>query len=264
MKAYAPAVSGDLAMSPARPLENPKPDSNRSAMDSAHMAEPISFHDHIAAEWDRKYTKQSFYSRQIAFEKCLPSQQLVGKWLDAGCGTGFLSRWIADKGAQVESVDLSPKMLELFTHHRNKYVAKDCLKEPKLADINFLPYAANSFDGILCSSVLEYVDDPAVALREFRRVLSPGGWLAISVPNRISLLRRGLEAVHAVTRLFGKPWPAYLQYSIHRYSVSEFQDVLRSAGFESVGFAGCGTSLPGLKITSLGWSLLVFGAIKKA
>lgn len=250
-------------MSLPRPVDNSKEDLEE-AVQPNRMAEPISFHDHIAAEWDRKYAKKSFRSRQLAFEKCLPSQQLSGKWLDAGCGTGFLSRWIADKGAYVESVDLAPKMLELFTHHRNKYPAKDRLKEPKIADINFLPYPAGAFNGILCSSVVEYVDDPAVALKEFRRVLCPGGWLAISVPNRISLLRRGLVAAHAVTRLFGKPWPAYLQYSIHGYSVSAFQDLLRSSGFESKCFAGCGTSIPGLKNTSLGWSLLVFGAIGKA
>jgi 2-polyprenyl-6-hydroxyphenyl methylase/3-demethylubiquinone-9 3-methyltransferase len=252
-----------MAMSLPREVENPTPDSDEPPTQDP-VAKPISFHDHIAEEWDRKYAKESFRSRQAAFEECLPSKRLFGNWLDAGCGTGYLSRWIAEKGAYVESVDLAPKMLELFVHHRDKYDAKDRLKEPKIADINFLPFPANAFDGILCSSVLEYVDNPAVALKEFRRVLSPGGWLAISVPNRISLLRAGLVASHRVTRLFGKPWPAYLEYSIHGYTVSEFRNLLRSAGFESKCFAGCGTSLPGLKNTNLGWSLLVFGAIRKA
>jgi len=155
-------------------------------------------------------------------------------------------------------------MLELFESHRGKYGAKDHLNQPHLSDISFLPYSASSFDGIMCSSVLEYVDDPAVTLKEFRRVLCPGGWLAISVPNRVSLLRRGLEAAHRFTGFFGKPWPEYIQFSIHRFTVAEFEDLLRSSGFEPTGFAGCGTSLPGLKNTSLGWSLLVFGAIKKA
>lgn len=247
-----------------RSVDNSKPDRDKAPAQARDMAKPISFHDQIAAEWDRKYAKKSFRSRQAAFEKCLPSQQLFGKWLDAGCGTGFLSRWIADKGASVESVDLAPGMLELFTHRRNKYAAKDRLKEPRVADINFLPYPGNTFDGVLCSSVLEYVEDPAAALKEFRRVLCPGGWLAISVPNRISLLRRGLMVAHVVSRFFGKPWPAYMQYSIHGYSVSEFQKLLDSAGFDSKCFAGCGTSIPGVKNTRLGWSLLVFGAIRKA
>jgi 2-polyprenyl-6-hydroxyphenyl methylase/3-demethylubiquinone-9 3-methyltransferase len=222
----------------------------------------VAFHDHIAARWDRKYSKKSFRSRQLAFEKCLPSQQLCGNWLDAGCGTGFLSRWLADKGAHVESVDLAPNMLALCQHFRRQYAAQDRLKEPRLVDVNLLPYPADSFDGILCSSVLEYVEDPATTLREFRRVLSPGGWLAVSVPNRASLLRRIMEAAHRITSPFGKPWPEYIQFSVHRYSVSEFQALLSGCGFEARDFAGCGTSLPGLKSTGLGWSLLVFGAIK--
>jgi 2-polyprenyl-3-methyl-5-hydroxy-6-metoxy-1,4-benzoquinol methylase len=251
-------------MSLPRSVNNSNADREKLPARPVHMPAPISFHDHIAAEWDRKYAKKSYRSRQIAFEKCLPSQQLSGNWLDAGCGTGFLSRWIADKGAYVESVDLAPRMLEHFTHHRSKYAAKDRLKQPRIADINVLPYTDNTFDGILCSSVLEYVEDPAAVLREFRRVLSPGGWLAISIPNRVSLFRRGLLVANAVTRLVGKPWPAYVQYSIREYSASEFQNLLHSTGFESKCFAGCGTSVPVLKNTSLGWSLLVFGAIRKA
>jgi 2-polyprenyl-6-hydroxyphenyl methylase/3-demethylubiquinone-9 3-methyltransferase len=251
-------------MASARPFQNPKEpvDGNESESDTLNSS--VRFHDRIAAEWDRKYTKTSFHSRQIAFEKCLPSEHLSGRWLDAGCGTGFLSRWIADKGATVESVDLAPKMLALFSHHRRRYERKHRLKEPQIANVAFLPYSAETFDGVLCSSVLEYVDDPAAVLKEFRRVLVPGGWLAVSVPNRVSLLRRGLETTFNLTRLFGKPWPAYIEFSVHRHTVTEFQDLLNSCGFESSGFAGCGTSLPGLKNTPLGWSLLVFGAIKKA
>ncbi len=249
-------------MASARPLQNPDGSSHQDKVHH-HLSESIKFHDKIAAEWDRKYSKPSFRSRQLAFERCLPAHELSGRWLDAGCGTGFLSRWIADKGAHVESVDLARKMLELFTRHRDRYDKKHRLKEPQVANVTFLPYSEVSFDGILCSSVLEYVEDPRAVLNEFRRVLVPGGWLAISVPNRVSLLRRGLEMAFRLTKTFGKPWPAYIEFSRHRYTVSEFETILHSCGFDCKKFSGCGTSLPGLKNTRLGWSLLVFGAIKK-
>ncbi len=249
----------DLINLPATKAKDP---ANRDSTATRSRADSIAFHDGIAEEWDRKYSKASFRSRQLTFEKCLPPR-LLGRWLDAGCGTGILSRWLADKGVEVECVDLAPKMLERFACHRGSCDGNDRLKEPRLADVNLLPFPGGFFEGILCSSVLEYVDDPQSALHELRRVLTAGGWLAISVPNRASVFRRALEAAFRVTSTLGKPWPAYIEFSKHRFTVSEFRELLRSTGFEPKQFAGCGISLPGLKNTHLGWSLLVFGAIKK-
>jgi ubiquinone/menaquinone biosynthesis C-methylase UbiE len=242
---------------------NPDPDFRKSTSENSTSG-AVAFHDQTAADWDRRYTQGSFRTRQAAFEHCLPLNQLAGLWLDAGCGSGPLARFLVNRGMEFQPVDLSPRMLELFAQHRKDHPAKDLLREPLLADVGNLPFPAGSFRGVICSSVLEYVEDPGEVLAEFHRVLQPDGWLAVSVPNRVSLLRRGLEAALAVTRKFGKPWPAYLQFSRHRYTITEFQQLLRTRGFKPNSFSGCGTSLPGLKSTSFGWSLLVFGAIKKA
>lgn len=51
-----------------------------------------------------------------------------------------------------------------------------------VADIQQIPTQADMFDAILCFRVLEHVDDPDGALREFSRVLKPGGTLFLSVP----------------------------------------------------------------------------------
>ena len=39
-----------------------------------------------------------------------------------------------------------------------------------------------SFDGVLCSHVLEHVEDDAAAMSELRRVTAPGGWCLVMVP----------------------------------------------------------------------------------
>lgn len=49
-------------------------------------------------------------------------------------------------------------------------------------DIGSLPYADGTFDGLLCSHVLEHVDDDRRAMREMLRVLRPGGWAIILAP----------------------------------------------------------------------------------
>jgi SAM-dependent methyltransferase len=49
-------------------------------------------------------------------------------------------------------------------------------------DITDMALPDDAFDAILCSHVLEHVDDDAAAMRELRRVLKPGGWVIVMVP----------------------------------------------------------------------------------
>ena len=49
-------------------------------------------------------------------------------------------------------------------------------------DITRLELADNSFDAILCSHVLEHVEDDGAAMGELHRVLAPGGWAIVMVP----------------------------------------------------------------------------------
>lgn len=50
-------------------------------------------------------------------------------------------------------------------------------------DITRIPYPDGSFDAVYCSHVLEHVPDDRRAMREFRRVLKPGGWAILLVPT---------------------------------------------------------------------------------
>jgi SAM-dependent methyltransferase len=49
-------------------------------------------------------------------------------------------------------------------------------------DIRAMPYESSTFDALLCSHVLEHVDDDHAAIREMARVLKPGAWALIMVP----------------------------------------------------------------------------------
>jgi SAM-dependent methyltransferase len=49
-------------------------------------------------------------------------------------------------------------------------------------DITNIPFEADSFDVILCSHVLEHIDDDHKAMTELLRVLKPGGWAILQVP----------------------------------------------------------------------------------
>ncbi len=93
----------------------------------------------------------------------------AGRALDVGCGTG---RWTARVGAL--GFDVSPRMLAVAA-------SKPGLRgRLAVADAAALPVAARSADLLLCSLTLGHVPNRAAALREFTRVLRPGGSLLLT------------------------------------------------------------------------------------
>lgn len=96
--------------------------------------------------------------------------------LDAGCGSGPLSAALSARGAAVTGFDASPAMLELA---RQRLGAAADLH---VADLGGpLPFPDNSFDDVVCSLVLHYLEDWSAPLEDLRRVLKPGGRLILSV-----------------------------------------------------------------------------------
>ncbi|MBD8063273.1 class I SAM-dependent methyltransferase [Oceanitalea stevensii] len=100
--------------------------------------------------------------------------------LDAGCGSGPLAAELLRRGAVVTGLDASPAMVELARRRLGDDVPLHVgdLAEP-------LPFADDSFDDVVASLVLHYLEDWSAPLAELRRVLRPGGRLLLSVnhPN---------------------------------------------------------------------------------
>ena len=99
--------------------------------------------------------------------------------LDAACGEGYGSALLAATASRVTGVDLSP---EAVAHARDRY------RQPNLsfeaADCLRLPFADDAFDAVVSFETLEHLEDHDGLLREFRRVLKPGGFLLISSPDK--------------------------------------------------------------------------------
>jgi len=112
-----------------------------------------------------------------------------GAVLDLGCGPGHHAVGLAERGFTVTAVDYSSSMLELArTRARQAGIATVTFVE---ADLNRpLPLPAESFDGALCISVLQVIDDPAEFAREVARTLRPGGRLLVEVGLRRGALSR--------------------------------------------------------------------------
>ena len=98
--------------------------------------------------------------------------------LDIGCGLGATLRYLTDRrGCRAYGLDISAQMLS------------KCRGLPVLqADATALPFYDACLDGIFCECVLSLLPRKAEALQEFRRVLRPGGRLALT-----DIYRRGLS-----------------------------------------------------------------------
>jgi 2-polyprenyl-3-methyl-5-hydroxy-6-metoxy-1,4-benzoquinol methylase len=234
-----------------------------SATRTGFAADAVAYHASLADDWERRYQKRSFQMRQAVLLKCLQGWDLAGTiWLDAGCGTGTLARWLATRGASVLGVDAAPEMVAAARAGAAQDYS-DRLSFVRVQTIARLALDDCSLDGILCSSVLEYVPDPSACLNEFARVLKPGGLLLVSVPNRSSFVRRMQLACHRLGSLVGQSWCRFLDYSHHQYSRPEFERLLVKAGLSSGNLVPFGGPLPGLAQRSQHWApLLMFVAHK--
>lgn len=100
------------------------------------------------------------------------------RMLDAGCGTGGAQRALFARfpRAALLAVDFAPAMLRQARRHKPWFKTL----HPVAADCDALPFADGSIDLVFCNLVLQWLDDPEPAFREFRRVLAPRGLLLFS------------------------------------------------------------------------------------
>jgi len=95
--------------------------------------------------------------------------------LDAGCAAGEHAAWLIANGARTVALDVSPAMVALA---RARLGSSALAIEADLA--RPLPFADGSFDLVFSSLALHYLEDWLPPLREFGRVLRPGGRLVLS------------------------------------------------------------------------------------
>lgn len=107
--------------------------------------------------------------------------------LDAGCGVGHWGRVLApflSEEAEVTGVDREPEWVEKAGRiAREKGLARFGYRQ---GDVNSLPFGDAEFDLVTCQTVLIHVPDPRATIREFTRVLKPGGLLILSEPNNLA------------------------------------------------------------------------------
>jgi 2-polyprenyl-3-methyl-5-hydroxy-6-metoxy-1,4-benzoquinol methylase len=190
----------------------------------------VEFHDKLASSWSSGYKKRSFNGRLSLF--CELFKAIVNpndKWLDAGCGSGVLSRKLVDYGATVDSIDGAKLMITHAINNSKSYLQSITYND--IDTVENLSSLSNLYDGILSSSVIEYVDDPSKMLSEFFRVTNKNGILIISAPNRFSLIRVFQNILRFFFKNIGRDYFSYLAVSKNSYSYKGFVRIVEESGY---------------------------------
>lgn len=150
--------------------------------------------------------------------------------LDAGCGPGLYAQILKERGADVVSIDVSPKMLELA----RKRLGDDA--DLRLADLSKpLELDDASFDLVLSPLVMDYIEDWHAAFAEFYRVLKSRGRFIFSVGHPFSDYLYFKSENYFETEFVGSEWRGFEPVKVYvptfRRSLSSIFSPLTESGF---------------------------------
>jgi len=140
------------------------------------------------------------------------------KILDAGCGTGQMTKLLEGYGEAV-GLDLAPEAINYAKIRGVKNLVQGSITEP--------PFEPGSFDLVVSLDVIEHVDNDMQILAGLRDIVRPGGHLVVTVPA------------------FQMLWSEHDEINHHkrRYRVPQLRHLVQEAGFEVSRITYCNTAL---------------------
>jgi trans-aconitate 2-methyltransferase len=199
-------------------------------MSEPSVSQPSNSREWNAEEYHRVSAPQFKWGQRVLGKLALRGDECV---LDAGCGTGKLTRLLIENlpSGRVVGIDLSRNMVR----HAQQNLQSDFGDRVRFvaADLVALPFH-NSFDGIFSTASFHWVLDHDVLFRSLYEALRPAGWLHAQCgggPNLACLRQRvrGLSQTAEFSNWLGKfsePW----FFSDVKSAASR----LRAAGFENI------------------------------
>src|SRR5215475_8709049 len=142
------------------------------------MSEELTYKNEAAAEYDRAFAHVTRHFMPFVLRAARIAQGM--RVLDIAAGTGISSEvalFAVGPTGHLTAADISPFMAENAGERLGKARNASVLVE----DAQDLTFLDETFDAVVCNLGLMFFPEPAQAVSEFRRVLRPGGWTAMSV-----------------------------------------------------------------------------------
>ncbi len=185
--------------------------------------------------WSRLWAQKNFSnSRQVKTLERTPQWRAIEKLtkpgeriLEAGCGLGTWVRFFASQRLLPVGLDYSEQTIDNLN---NRFPDYTWVK----GDIRNIPLPDDQFDALVSWGVIEHLEEgPQRALKEFVRVLRPGGYVFVSVPWLSPYrIRSGFQSGGDNSALFnGRDNAEFYQYYI---TEKELSDYCSQAGFKVV------------------------------
>jgi ubiquinone/menaquinone biosynthesis C-methylase UbiE len=140
--------------------------------------------------------------------------------VDAGAGDGQLSISLAALKHKVIAIDIAESRLAKFAKIANELGIRQVISE-----LNSISLNDEAVDVVVCSEVLEHLEDPQAVLAEFARITKKGGYLLISVPYA-QVLRKTI-CPHCLKDL-------YIHGHINSFNKSKLKEMIESVGYSFV------------------------------
>lgn len=187
----------------------------------------IIYHDKESQKFQAKYIyRKSFRRRLELWEDLIASHSQIHKSMDVGCGPGLMTQLLSKVSTSVIAIDGSFEMIErskIFLHECPNISFNHVQITPKL----FNQYPKDSFNLIIMSSVLEYLEDAEDILLALRDLLATNGELIFSVPNERSWFRK---VEYFLNKWFGIP--PYRSLIINSWNEKQVKSIVNKLGFK--------------------------------
>jgi 2-polyprenyl-3-methyl-5-hydroxy-6-metoxy-1,4-benzoquinol methylase len=131
-----------------------------------------------------------------------------GRFLDVGCGEGFLLAALSEMGWDVLGIDFSVAGVQAMNPQMAKYVSQGDVFEL----LNTLISVGEAYDLVWLGNVLEHVLDPVALLRSLRQIVSDDGVLIVVVPNDGNAYHENLFEEGLIDRRWWIAIPDHISY----------------------------------------------------
>jgi SAM-dependent methyltransferase len=167
----------------------------------------------------------------------LPNDVAGQDVVELGCGTAYVSAWLAKRGARPVGIDNSPAQLETARGFQKEFGIEFPLH---LGNAEHTPFEDASFDGAISEYGAALWADPYAWIPEAARLLKPGGWLMFLTNSPLVILTSpDLEADGPAGTTLLRPyfgmhqttWPDDTSVEFH-LPHGEWIRLLRESGFE--------------------------------